>query len=167
MTATSIRPTPACPVSPEEVAATRQPLVEARTLPPRVYHDPTVFEFEVEAWFRKEWLFVCREEDLPEHGSYVRHEILGESVIIVRGTDGEIRAFYNVCRHRGAMIVQDSAGQLGGFSCPYHAWTYDLEGRLRQPKSTETLVDFSCEANGLLPVHVRTWAGCVFLTLDP
>src|SRR5437773_1976407 len=95
------------PIGVEEVAGTRRPLLEARTLPPRVYHDPSVFEFEVEAWFRKEWLFVCREEDLPESGSYIRHELLGESVIIVRGADEEIRAFYNVCRHRGATIVQD------------------------------------------------------------
>jgi Rieske 2Fe-2S family protein len=162
-----MRPVPVSPISAEEVAATRRPLLEAHTLPARVYHDPAVFAFEVEAWLRKEWLFVCREEDLPEAGSYIRQEILGDSIIIVRGNDGAIRAFYNVCRHRGSMIVQEPAGKVGGFSCPYHAWTYDLQGRLRQPKHTDELVNFSCEANGLLSVFVRTWAGCVFINLDP
>src|SRR5215210_7228817 len=106
MATSSTRPPTTSPVSAEEVAATRRPLIEANTLPARVYHDPEVFQFEVNAWFRKEWLFVCR--------------------------------------HRGAMIVQDDAGQVGGFSCPYHAWTYDLQGNLRQPKNTETLANFTC-----------------------
>lgn len=167
MTPFDVRSLAASPVSSEEVAATRRPLLEAHTLPARVYHDPTVFEYETEAWFRKEWLYVGREEDLPEVGSYMRQEILGESVIIVRGIDGEIRAFYNVCRHRGAMIVQEPAGRVGGFSCPYHAWTYDLQGKLRQPSNTDTLVGFSCEANGLYPVQVQSWAGCIFVNLDP
>jgi Rieske 2Fe-2S family protein len=154
------------PVSPAEVAATRLPTMQASTLPARVYHDPAVFQFEVDAWFRKEWLYIAREEDLPEVGSYIRREVLGENIIIVRGLDEHIRAFYNVCRHRGATIVDQESGRTGGFSCPYHAWTYDLQGQLRQPGNTDRLENFRCEDYGLLQIHTATWGGHVFINLD-
>jgi Rieske 2Fe-2S family protein len=132
-----------------------------------VYHDPAVFDFEVEAWFRREWLFVGRVEDVPEKGSYFLSKVLGENIVVVRGNDLQIRAFYNVCRHRGSTILEEDTGQLVRFQCPYHAWVYDLSGKLRPPRHTDSLENFSCEANSLYPVHLATWAGLIFLNLDP
>jgi Rieske 2Fe-2S family protein len=154
------------PVSASEVAATRRPTERASTLPPRVYHDPDVFAFEVESWFTHAWLFVGRAEDAPEHGSYFLTTAAGENVVVVRGDDGRLRAFYNVCRHRGATILEEPAGRLVRFQCPYHAWIYDLQGRLRPPRHTDTLEEFACEDFGLFPVRCETWAGCIFLNLD-
>ncbi|RIK42566.1 MAG: (2Fe-2S)-binding protein [Chloroflexi bacterium] len=164
--ATDLRRTiPRSPVSAEEVAATRRHLLQAETLPPRVYHDQEVFDWEIEAWFRQEWLFVGREEDLPETGSFFRVDAFGENIVVVRGNDGVIRAFYNVCRHRGSTIIEEDAGRIVRFQCPYHAWIYDLTGKLRPPMHTDTLENFSCEAFSLIPVHVGTWAGHIFISL--
>jgi Rieske 2Fe-2S family protein len=160
------RQLPVSPIAPDEVEPTRRPTERARTLPGRVYHDPAVFEWEREAWFSRDWLCVGRVEDAPESGSFFRRLVAGESVVVVRGNDGLLRAFHNVCRHRGATIVEEQRGRLVRFQCPYHAWTYDLEGNLRPPRHTETLEEFSCEAFSLFPVRCETWAGFVFLNLD-
>jgi Rieske 2Fe-2S family protein len=160
------RSAPPSPVSATEVAATRQPTERASTLPGRVYHDPEVFRYESEHWFRREWVFVGREEDAPGKGGFFRLQILGEDIVVVRGNDLRLRAFLNICRHRGATIVEQDSGQLVRFQCPYHAWIYDLEGRLRPPRHTDTLEGFSCEANGLHEVALRTWQGMIFLNLD-
>ena len=153
------------PISAAEVAATRQPTERAHMLPPRAYHDPEVFQFELESWFTSAWLFVGREEDAPATGSYFLTEIAGENVVVVRGNDGRLRAFHNVCRHRGATILEEPAGQLVRFQCPYHAWIYDLEGQLRPPRHTDTLQNFECAANGLFSVALATWQGMIFLNL--
>jgi Rieske 2Fe-2S family protein len=155
------------PITPDEVAATRRPTLEAHTLPARVHLDPAVFEYEMEAWYRRCWLMVGREEDLPETGSFLRADLFGEDVVLVRGNDQQIRAFYNVCRHRGATLVLEDSGRIARFQCPYHAWVYDLEGRLRPPRHTDQLANFSCAENSLRPVHVASMAGYLFLNLDP
>jgi glycine betaine catabolism A len=160
------RPILVSPVSAAEVQATRQPTERARTLPGRVYHDPAVFDWEHEQWFTREWLFVGREEDAPDTGSFFRCEVAGENVVVVRGNDGVLRAFYNVCRHRGATVVEEASSRMVRFQCPYHAWIYDLEGNLRPPRHTDTLEDFSCAAFSLLPVRCETWGGFIFLNLD-
>jgi Rieske 2Fe-2S family protein len=167
MLSQSLRPLPVSPIDPDEVEATRRPTERARTLPGRVYHDPAVYEWEHEAWFSREWLFIGREEDAPEVGSFFRCSVAGENLVVVRGNDGTLRTFYNVCRHRGATIVEEQRGRIVRFQCPYHAWIYDLEGNLRPPRHTETLEEFSCEAFSLFPVRCETWAGFVFLNLDP
>jgi Rieske 2Fe-2S family protein len=155
------------PVTAEEVAATRQPTERARTLPPRVFHDSAILDWEVRSIFRRTWLFVGREEDVPEKGSYFLTRIAGDSLIVVRGNDAKLRAFHNVCRHRGSRMIEEPAGRLVRFQCPYHAWIYDLQGRLRPPRHTEELEGFSCTENGLVPAQLATWAGCIFLNLDP
>ena len=155
------------PVSAAEVAAVRQPVDEASLLPPRVFHDPEVLVFEQEAWFARSWLCVGREEDAAEAGQYFLATIAGEGVIVIRGRDGELRAFHNVCRHRGSLLVTEPAGRQVRFQCPYHAWTYELDGRLLRAKHTETLIDFSAEEQSLLPVALQTWQGFVFLALQP
>jgi Rieske 2Fe-2S family protein len=163
MAETVARSVPRSPVSAEEVAAVRRPTADAHLLPPRVFHDPAVFAFEQEAWFAREWVCVSREEDLPECGSYVLAQVAGENLIVVHCRDGVIRGFFNVCRHRGATLVEEPCGRLVRFQCPYHAWVYSLEGRLHQPKHTDTLENFDLAANSLVPVHLDTWQGFIFV----
>jgi len=146
----------------------RQPTYRANLLPPRVYHDPAVLAYEQEAWFAGGWTCVGREEDVLATGGYFLAQVAGESLVVVRGDDGELRAFYNVCRHRGATLVEGPApcGALVRFQCPYHAWVYDLQGRLRPPRHTEVLDGFDPAEWGLVPARLATWQGFVFLDLS-
>jgi Rieske 2Fe-2S family protein len=157
---------PKSPVSPEEVAGVRRPTVEARVLPPRTFHDQDVFAYEQEAWFAGGWVSAGREEDALVPGQYFLAPVAGENLIIVRGNDGALRGFYNVCRHRGATILEEEAGTVPRFQCPYHAWVYNLEGTLKQPRHTELLVDFDPAEWGLIPVRVATWQGIVYVDLS-
>ena len=94
-------------------------------------------------------------------------EVDDEPLLIARGRDGELRAFYNVCRHRGTAVVEEPCGKAVRFQCPYHAWIYDLEGKLVRAKHTDDLDDFSFEEFGLVPVRMETWQGFVFVNLAP
>jgi Rieske 2Fe-2S family protein len=136
-------------------------------LPPRVFHDPAIFEFEQAAWFARSWLCVGREEDAARPGEYFLARPARESVMVVRGEDETLRGFHNVCRHRGSRILTEDAGRVVRFQCPYHAWTYELDGTLRRASHTDELIDFEPEHNGLVPVRLSTWQGFVFVTLDP
>jgi Rieske 2Fe-2S family protein len=148
------------------LAATCRPLAEARTLPRRVYTDPQVFALEGRAMFARMWLCVGREEDLPDSGSYLTHAIGDERILVLRGDDGLLRAFFNVCRHRGARLVEESCGRLrGALSCPYHAWTYALDGRLLRAPRAEA--GFRTEDFPLTQARLETFGGFVFVNLDP
>ena len=108
-------------------------MTEVRTtLPGRDYHAPEVFELDRERIFFREWMYVVRADEAPEPGDFVTVDVAGESVVVVRGKDGELRGFYNVCRHRGSRICDaESRGHAkGAIKCPYHAWTYSYDGRL-------------------------------------
>ena len=159
------------PLSNDELEATRRPVDSAQLLPPRVFHDQSIFDFEQRNWFARSWLCVAREEDVAETGSYILASVGDESVIVVRDRSGSLRAFNNVCRHRGSTILDPSTdgvcGRVVRFQCPYHAWTYDLDGSLQRAPHTERLVDFEGIDNGLVPVALDTWAGFVFICLDP
>jgi Rieske 2Fe-2S family protein len=155
------------PIAPEEVAQVRRPVDQARMLPPRVFHDPAVFEYEQDAWFSRTWLCAGRDEDAAQPGDYFLARIAGEAVVVVRGTDGALRAFHNVCRHRGSVLLEAQQGHLVRFQCPYHAWTYGLDGELHHAGHTDGLVDFAPEQNGLVPVRLATWQGFVFLSREP
>lgn len=154
------------PVSASEVAATRRPTTEANVLPPRVFHDPAVFAYEMDNWYAGGWVSVGREEDALTAGQYFLAVVAGENMIVVRGNDGVLRAFYNVCRHRGATLVEEECGTTPRFQCPYHAWIYDLEGRLRTPRHTELLRDFDPAEWGLVETRCDTWQGIVYLDLS-
>jgi Rieske 2Fe-2S family protein len=153
-------------VTAAEVAAVRQPTVRASLLPPRVYHDPEVFGYEQEAWFAGNWVCVGRTEDAERDGQYFLTSVAGESIIVVRADDGELRAFFNVCRHRGATLVEEPCGALVRFQCPYHAWIYDLRGNLRPPRHTAMLENFDVAEWGLVPIRLDVWQGYVFLELS-
>src|SRR5690606_25829202 len=108
----------------------------------------------------------AREEDLPEPGSFVTRAIGPERVLIVRGADGVLRAFYNVCRHRGARLVEEESGTLrGAIACPYHAWTYELDGQLRQAPRMD--LAGRAERLALIGMPLGTAHGFVFVCCDP
>jgi len=158
---------PASPLTAEEIAAVRKPYRAASLLPGRAYHDPAIHEFERREWFRRDWLLVGRVEEVARPGTYVRVAVDDEPIVIVRGRDEVLRGFYNVCRHRGTAVVEGRCGTAVRFQCPYHAWIYDLDGRLIRAKHTEDLDGFSLDGFGLVPVRVETWQGFVFVSLDP
>jgi len=157
----------ASPLTPDEIAAVRKPYRAASLLPGRAYHDPQIHEFERQQWFRRDWIVVGREEDAPSAGTYFTAELDDEPLLIARGRDGELRAFFNVCRHRGTAVVEEPCGKAVRFQCPYHSWIYDLEGNLVRAKHTDDLDDFSFDRFGLVSVRMETWQGFVFVSLSP
>ncbi|WP_416969675.1 aromatic ring-hydroxylating oxygenase subunit alpha [Streptomyces sp. 4F14] len=136
---------------------------------------PEYYEQEREAIFRRTWLNVGRVEQLPRKGSYFTRELdaAGTSLIIVRGTDGEVRAFHNICRHRGNKLVWDdnprdeTKGTCRAFTCKYHAWRYDLEGKLAFVQQESEFFSVDKSRYGLLGVQTEIWEGFVFVNLDP
>src|SRR5262249_4660790 len=104
---------------------------EALSLPAWIYHDREFFEREKQSIFRQAWQVVCHVSDIPRPAAFYTFEFLGESVVVVRAEDGQVRAFHNVCRHRAARLLDGPQGHCAGrITCPYHAWTYALDGRL-------------------------------------
>ena len=156
--------TPA-PVPSQDIANIRAPFRQATLLPAVAYHDEAVYAWEREEIFFRDWIAAGRAEEVPEAGSFVLRELFGEQVIIVRGRDDVIRAFYNVCRHRGTAVEERECGKAVRFQCPYHAWIYDLDGSLVRAKHTEDLEDFSFASSGLQGILAATWQGFVFLNL--
>ena len=110
---------------------------------------------------------IGREEDVREPGTYQLVTLDGDDLLVVHGRDGVLRAFHNVCRHRGTAVAEEACGKVVRFQCPYHAWIYDLDGRLIRAKHTDDLEDFSFDGFGLAPVGLETWQGFIFLNLDP
>lgn len=148
------------------VEATRKPFLEASTLPGKVYCSTEILDQEMERIFAKMWLVVGREEDVPFPGSYFTREIGNECVLVVRDKGDQIRALYNVCRHRGSRIVNAPEGQMNNIRCPYHGWTYGLDGKLLGSSHMEGAEDFSKEDYPLVPVRLETWEGFLFINLD-
>jgi len=140
-----------------------------RTLSRDAYTAPAFFDLERERIFAHEWVLVGREEAVPAVGDCLEVSVLGESLLIVRGEDGALRAFFNVCRHRGSRVCVARSGSAvgGGFTCPYHAWSYGLDGRLRAAR--EMPASFRKEENGLKSLAVRVLEGLIFVSFaaDP
>jgi Rieske 2Fe-2S family protein len=131
------------------------------------YTSQEVFDLDVRAIFAAHWLFAAAEAELPEPGDFVTVAVGSYSVIIVRDDDEELRAFHNVCRHRGSRLLDEPRGSVGNLVCPYHHWTYGVDGRLLHADNQPASFDRSCFS--LRPVHVRSTGGLVFLCLadDP
>ena len=127
------------------------------------YTDRGVYDLDMDAIWTQHWIFVAAEAELPEPGDFVTVNVGRTSVIVVRDDDEEVRAFYNVCRHRGSRILDDACGSVGNLVCPYHHWTYGVDGGLMHAENQPAGFDRS--RFGLKPVHVRTVAGLVFLCL--
>ena len=150
------------------------------TLPSAWYSEQRIFKLEQERIFAREWLCVGREEELAAAGDHKLLQVVGESILLVRNAHGALRAFYNVCRHRGAQLcrVEGAApvpgmavqgGVIAGRSivCPYHQWSYDLDGRLIAAPHMAGTQDFDKTSISLYPVAVATWGGFIFLHLTP
>jgi Rieske 2Fe-2S family protein len=136
------------------------------TLPARVYTDPAWFEAEMDRIFASMWVAVGRVEEVAESGRFIRRSFAGADVLIVRGQDGGIRAFHNVCRHRGTRVCDADAGRFAGsIQCPYHAWTYGLNGQLLAAPQMDEVPGFDRAAYGLTPVACDEWDGHLFVSL--
>ncbi|MGB5078098.1 MAG: aromatic ring-hydroxylating dioxygenase subunit alpha [Sphingorhabdus sp.] len=139
--------------------------LEGWSLPAWTYDDPDFFAAEVEHVFAPSWQIVCHTSDVPNTGDWHCLEYLGESVIVVRGNDAVIRAFTNVCRHRGSRILDGSSGCAKKLVCPYHAWTYELDGRLSGVPDSASYPDLDRSRHGLTPVSIEIWQGFIFVRL--
>ncbi len=141
--------------------------LSARTPPGSFYTNEGILRRELEEFFCRSWLNVGREEQVADVGEFFTREIGGESVLVVRGTDGKARAFHNLCRHRGIQLVEGSNGtNLRSIVCPYHGWTYSSEGKLIGAPHTEPLVEFQKESYGLHGVRLESWGGFLWANLD-
>ena len=130
------------------------------------YRDPGFRDLERQQIFHKSWQFLCHEEKLAQPGSYVATQIEGQSIFACRDKDGELRAFYNVCKHRGHELLQGS-GKINAIACPYHAWVYGLDGRLSSARRSELIENFDTKKIRLDGVRVETFCHLVFVNLDP
>lgn len=135
------------------------------TLPAWTYSDPEFFEQEKERVFAPSWQVVCHVSDIPGAGDWHGLDYLGESVIVVRGTDDVVRAFTNVCRHRGSRLVDGARGCAKKLVCPYHAWTYELDGRLTGVPDSASYPGMDKARHGLVPVAMEIWRGFIFVRL--
>jgi glycine betaine catabolism A len=140
---------------------------ETRTLPGRYYYDPALFALEQERIFSRLWVCVGRADRLAGAGSYALHQVGAESVLVLRDRDGRLRSFLNVCRHRGSRLCTAEEGRLHAtLQCPYHAWTYALDGRLVGAPHMHADPAFDPARRGLLPVGLHVWEGLIWLTLS-
>ena len=142
-------------------------LSEASTIPSSWYVDSRIAELETNAVFSKTWQMVGRIEQVEKPGQFVTASVAGEPIVVVRGNDGVLRGFYNVCRHHAAAVVTEPCGQASILHCPYHGWNYGLDGSLKGMPEFDGVKNFERQQNGLVPVKAETWEKFVFVNLDP
>jgi len=152
-------------LSAADLAPTREAFEAARTLPAAVYCSEEVYRLEQSELFGRMWLCIGREMDLPKPGDFFTHDVGDERILVVRGSDAILRAFFNVCRHRGSRLVDEPRGEgLERLRCPYHAWTYALDGRLSQ--APRMGAGFARGGYSLVQVRLELFAGFIFVNLD-
>jgi phenylpropionate dioxygenase-like ring-hydroxylating dioxygenase large terminal subunit len=143
------------------------PLDHAYTIPASWYVDERVAELERQSVFGQTWQPVGRAEQLRQPGSFVTTELAGEPLVVVRANDHRLRGFYNVCRHHAAAVVTEEQGSASIFRCPYHGWSYGLDGSLKGAPEFEGVCGFDRAQNGLVPARCEQWEQFVFINLDP
>jgi choline monooxygenase len=156
-------------ISVEQILASyndRAPLSEASTIPAPWYVDPRIAELEDMTVFSKTWQVIGRADQVAKPGQFVTSTVAGEPIVAVRGVDGQLRAFYNVCRHHAAKVVTEPCGNASILHCPYHGWNYGLDGSLKGMPEFDGVKNFERQENGLVPVKVETWEAFVFVNLD-
>lgn len=137
------------------------------SLPAWLYSDPGFFQLERERLFRQAWQVVCHVSDVPAAGDFHTLEFLNERVVTLRGVDGRVRSFHNVCRHRAARIADGPSGNCGHrLVCPYHAWSYRLDGTLAGIPKWQGFDDLDVSRHGLVPVEQEIWRGFVFIRFE-
>ena len=137
------------------------------SLPSRWYHDPVQYARELDAiWYRR-WVYLCRAATLPESRSFRTFTLGTQPILLVRDEQGELRAYYNTCRHRGAALCQEPEGRVpaGGITCPYHGWNYRLSGELARIPSAGRAHFVERAEHGLYPIAMRVWRGFVYVNL--
>jgi len=143
------------------------PLSEASTIPAPWYVDARIADLENQTVFSKTWQMVGRVDQVEKTGQFVTANVAGEPIVVVRGNDGMLRGFYNVCRHHAAAVMTEPCGQASILHCPYHGWNYGLDGSLKGMPEFEGVKNFKREENGLVPLKAETWEKFVFVNLDP
>ena len=142
------------------------PLEEAWTIPAPWYFDPRIAELERASVFSATWQVVGRADQVRDNGQFFTADLAGEPLVVARGEDGHLRAFYNVCRHHAAAVVTEAQGCAKQFRCPYHGWTYGIDGALKGMVEFDGVCNFDRAKNGLVPVRVDVWENFVFVNLD-
>jgi carnitine monooxygenase subunit len=150
----------------KSVRPTADPLA-SMSLPGWLYFDAEFFEAEKAAFLRAAPQVVCHESEIARAGEWRTLEYLSESVIVIRGDDGEVRAFSNVCRHRGSRLVDGTGGCSKVLTCPYHAWSYARDGRLVGVPHRQEYPGLRVEDRGLFPIALENWRGFLFVTFEP
>jgi choline monooxygenase len=138
-------------------------LEEALTIPSPWYTDQNLYNLELQTVFSNSWQLAGRVDQLREPGQYVTSDIAGEPIVVVRGTDGVLRGFFNACRHHAAAVMTEPEGKAHQLRCPYHGWTYSLAGELKGTPDFSGVCNFDRAANGLLPVQTDIWENWVFV----
>lgn len=135
-------------------------------IPPGRYCDQGFLALEDEYLWRRSWLYACHMDEIPEPGNFILWTNLGTSVIIVHGDDGEVRAFHNTCRHRGAPVVTEDRGKMRGFVCPYHGWTYGLDGGLVAVPEERDFIELDRACKSLVALSCERFGNWVWINFD-
>lgn len=151
--------------NPEHYEATRRPLLEAETLPIWCYTSPAFYRREFERIWRKVWNFLGSADHIPKPGDYFTVTFAGVPLIVMRGEDRIVRAFVNSCRHRGSELLEGD-GSCKLIVCPYHSWTYELDGGLRGAPEMDKTIGFNKRDYSLIPIRTETWGGFIFVCFD-
>jgi phenylpropionate dioxygenase-like ring-hydroxylating dioxygenase large terminal subunit len=142
--------------------------LDGSSLPAWIYHDAEFFEREKQAIFRNSWQVVCHLSDIPKTGDFHTFEFFGESVVVIRAEDGGVNAFHNVCRHRAARLLDGPKGHCGKrITCPYHAWTYGLDGRLVAIPNRDSFKSVDPARPGLATLEHEVFLGFIFVRFAP
>lgn len=135
----------------------RAQLEQASTIPASWYTDERLFDLEKQTVFSRSWQVVARLNQLRAAGDYVTTEVAGEPIVVVRGSDNVVRGFFNVCRHHAAAVMTEAEGRAHQMRCPYHGWTYSLEGELKGTPDFNDVRNFDRAKNGLAPIEIAIW----------
>ena len=155
----------ACPLSDLSSTAALD-FADARTLPPKLYHDAEILQLEIDQIFKQEWICIGRSADIPNAGEYLTFDIIDQPVFAIRQDDQSIAAFANVCAHRCAKLLYKK-GQSRRIVCPYHSWTYNMDGQLIGAPYMEQNEKFDKSQYRLAPVRLELWEGFIYVTLNP
>jgi choline monooxygenase len=155
---------------PQELIDTYDPnalLDHASTIPSSWYTDGDLYQLELNTVFSNSWQLAGRADQLTKSGQYVTSDIGAEPIVVVRGNDGVLRGFYNVCRHHAAAVMTEAEGEAAQLRCPYHGWTYSLSGELKGTPDFSGVCNFDRSEHSLVPVEMARWENWVFVKLQP